>query len=88
MRVDERDDETERLREVRTAEPGLGLAGVDLVPAVAVAGVATAEVLRLRVLARVRRLPVAESELGQRRRVTRASSRRAGIPGDLGRSGG
>jgi hypothetical protein len=32
VRIDERDNETERLRKVRTAKPGLRLLGADLVP--------------------------------------------------------
>ena len=58
MRVDERHHETERLRQLVAAEPVLGLAGVDLVPALALTRVPAAEVLSLRVLAGVGRLPV------------------------------
>ena len=60
VRVDERDDEAERLREPGSGEPALDLLDVDLVPALAIARVAAAEVLGLRVLARVRRIPVGE----------------------------
>ena len=61
MRVDERDDEAEGLRQVGAPQPALGLPRVELVPALAQrAGVAGPEVLGLRVLSGVGRLPVGE----------------------------
>ena len=64
MRVDQRDDQAERLREIVAPEPALDLARVDLVPAQPErAGVTGPEVLGLRVLPGVRRLPVCEAEL-------------------------
>ena len=61
MGIDQRDDQAEGLWEICARKPALDLAGVDLVPALPLAGVAAPEVLRLRVLSRVGRLPVGES---------------------------
>jgi hypothetical protein len=63
VRIDQRDDQAEGLGQVLASEPLLDLAGVDLVPALALSGVAAAEVLGLRVLPRVGRLPVGEAIL-------------------------
>ncbi len=61
VRVDERDNEAERLRRVFAPEPVLGLACINLVPAQPKRpGIAAAEVLRLRILAGVGGLPVRE----------------------------
>src|SRR5262249_40852107 len=54
VRIDEGDHQAEGLGENGLAEPALGLTRIDLVPALTLAGVAAAEVLRLGVLARVR----------------------------------
>ena len=79
VRVDERDDQAERLGQLGPAEPALDLARVDLVPALPLAGVAAAEVLGLRVLARVGGLPVGEAvvALDAARRRARSSRRAA-----------
>src|SRR4029077_9054183 len=80
------DDQAEGLGEVRPAEPALGLGRVHLVPTPAVSRVAAAEVLRLRVLARVGSLPVGEAVVsGDSSRVALVPAAEEGaVPGGVG----
>jgi hypothetical protein len=89
MRVDQGDDQAEGLRQVGSPQPGLDLSRIDLIPAeLERAGVAGAEVLRLRILTRIGRVPVGEAvvvaeALGVRGRPARQQRSLSGGMGEM-----